>query len=283
MGTDRWWKTPLEHKGKNALWSAFVYNDDVVGVKLQNRGGVEEPLVEVEVFSRNEIQKGIMSPFRSALGANEDIKEFYELARDYPYLKRATTDFYGLKACEEDDYSLFSGILRCLLFRRASHQRGRAMRDALLHHFGEYIAFDQREVIFWPLPSTLVKAVVDSLKDVAKLGFRASYVYSVAEAFTSGKFPHVKTLLQMGEVEAVKQLQKLKGVGSQTAQLCTPHPSFPVAGWNVTLFSKLFFGDESHTQEQVLTFAQDEFSHWQGYAFEYILRDREALKREGFI
>lgn len=282
-GEDKWWKTPFEHRSTSTLWSALVYHEGVVGVKLHDSGTVEEPLIEVEVFSDGEVQADFTPQVRSALGADEDITEFYKVAETFPYLRTAKSHLYGLKACREDDYTLFYNVLRCLLFRRASHQKGRAMRDAFIQYFGEHIHFDGKDVMFWPLPLTLVQAGEESLREVCKLGFRTHFIYALAEAFVSHQFPHVETLHHMTAEEALTQLQQLKGVGPQTARLCTPHPLFPVTEWNAKLFSKLFFGDESHTTEQITAFVSSKFGQWQGYAFEYLMRDREVLKKEGFF
>ncbi len=282
-GTDKWWKTPFEHRSTRTLWSALVYHEGVVGVKLHDSGTVEEPLLEVEVFSDGDVQADFTPQIRSAVGADEDTTEFYRLAENYSFLKTAKNHFYGLKACKEDDYTLFCNILRCLLFRRASHQKGRAMRDALIQHFGEHVHFDGRDILFWPLPRTLVHAGEASLREVCKLGFRAPYIYALAEAFVSHQFPPTETLRAMTVEEALSQLEKLKGVGPQTARLCVPQPLFPVTEWNAPFFSKLLFGDEFHSKEQVAAFAQAEFGHWQGYAFEYIMRDKETLKKEEFF
>lgn len=282
-GTDRWWKTPRETCAADVLWSALVYHDRVVGVKLCSRGSVEEPLIEVEVFSQEDVRADFESQIRSALGGDEDITAFYELSRKYPYLKVAAADLYGLKACRGDAYDLFYGILRCMLYQRAHYKRGRAMRDALLHHFGEHIQFDGKEIIFWPLPVTLAEAGEETLKKVCNLGFRASYIFSLAEAFARGKVPDIEELRQMEREDAMKELKQLRGVGPQTAQLCAPHPSFPVAQWNVQFLSRLFFRDESHSKAQIQAFARAEFGKWQDYAFEYIMRDRAALEREELL
>ncbi|MHB1663573.1 MAG: hypothetical protein ACYCSG_07080, partial [Thermoplasmataceae archaeon] len=92
--------TPFEIHKESVLWTATSFSTSLIGLKLSSRGTVNDPMIVVHVFSRDELeqaqQNNIQTLVKKALGADQDLSEFYRIARKDSILKYAVEDLHGM-------------------------------------------------------------------------------------------------------------------------------------------------------------------------------------------
>jgi hypothetical protein len=85
----------------------------------------------------------------------------------------------------------------------------------------------------------------------------------------------------MSPSSAKKRLMELPGIGPYSADIATPHPSFPVDTWSARIFGFLFgFGIEGGFAKLagvIRQYAESEFGVWQRFVHGYTLHDLEHL------
>ena len=92
--------TPFEIHEECALWTATYFATSLIGLKLSSKGDVNNPMIVVCVFSQEGLeqaqQNDIKKLVKKALGADQDLSEFYRIARKDGILKYAVEDLYGM-------------------------------------------------------------------------------------------------------------------------------------------------------------------------------------------
>jgi N-glycosylase/DNA lyase len=278
-----YWLTPFEIYKGGKIWSGMRLSDGTpIGVKLQSTGGLFDPKIAVSVFCTRELKEGergkIKKKISKLLQIGEDISEFYSMCDRYPALKKAKKDLYGMRDTHFPD--LFNGLLLALTLQMTPWERSLRMLESLYLIYGERIRFDEHEVIISPSPATIAEVKEEELRERCKIGYRAKYLKEIARSLIAG-FPSLEELERLSPPEAKQKLKKLKGIGEYSADIVTPHPSFPVDIWNVKIFSKAFGLKTERIKNSidfVKQYAGKEFGKWQRYVYAYILHDLNNLK-----
>ncbi|MHA1583134.1 MAG: DNA-3-methyladenine glycosylase family protein [Candidatus Baldrarchaeia archaeon] len=240
FGINWYWITPYETYHKGVMWSGIrLHNDKPVGLKVKATGSLQKPKILLEVFSEasfsNREEKEIVEIVDRCLGLKDDIISFYTFAEGFPYLKQSVEDLYGMRVCSFPD--LFSAVILAITLQTASYGRTERMIKLIYRNYGYKILFDDVEVIVCPSPVKIANVSEEELKSKCNLGYRTTFIKACAEAIASQKAPTIKKLADMKAEEAKRALMSLKGIGEYSAEIITPHPSFPADVWSVKFFA----------------------------------------------
>ncbi|MHA1722526.1 MAG: DNA-3-methyladenine glycosylase family protein [Candidatus Baldrarchaeia archaeon] len=284
FGVNWYWITPYEKYYRGTMWSGVrLYNNKPVGLKVKALGTVQNPKILLEVFSEDRLsnreEKEILEIIDRCLGLKDDITSFYTLAERFPYLRQSVEDLYGMRICSFPDF--FSAVILAVTLQMASYGRTERMIKLLYRNYGEKIVFDNVEVIVCPSPTRITNVSEEELKGRCNLGYRAAFIKACAEAVVSQKAPTIKELADMKAEEAKRVLMSLKGIGEYSAEIITPHPSFPVDVWSVKIFCQLFKIKVDRSLRAMIPivkrYAFEKFGRWQKYVYTYITNDLEKL------
>ncbi len=282
-----WWSTPKEIFEHNTLWTAIRLRGKLMGLKLESLGTLMEPKIRCVFFSDEEIgdveKSDVTSKIKRALGAEEDLNEFYEMARKDGILKDVIEDLYGMRTLGWQD--LFPALILAVTLQMAPMKRSNQMMELLIENFGDKISFDGKIVSYWPSPERIADTVVEELRTKAKLGYRAENLLSIAKTLTWG-FPTMEELWEMPYEEAKKKLLSLRGIGDYSAEIVVPRMGFPLDIWSAKIFHVLFFGKEPEFPRKAIRelkkIAEERWGKWRGHAFVYVLNHLpEISKRIG--
>ncbi len=283
-----WWSTPREIFEEKALWTATRFRGELIGLKLSSQGMLMDPRIRCSVFSDKEFSDEDKSDFslwiKRALRTDENISEFYEMARKDDILKDVVKDLYGMRTLGWQD--LFPALILAVTLQMAPVRRSRQMMELLIENFGDTISFNGKTVRYWPSPERIADTAIQELKAKAKLGYRAEILHSIAKILRKG-FPAMNELWEMPPKEAKKILLTLRGIGDYSADLVAPRMGFPLDVWSAKIFHILFFGKEPESPRKSIRMlkkiAEGRWSKWRGYAFVYILNDLPQIsQRIGF-
>jgi len=283
FGVNWYWITPYEKYYRGTIWSGVRLYNKPVGLKVKALGTVQNPKILLEVFSEdhlsNKEEKEILEVIERCLGLKDDITSFYTFAESFPYLRQSVEDLYGMRICSFPD--LFSAVILAVTLQMASYGRTERMIKLLYRNYGEKIVFDNVEVIVCPSPTTIVNVEEKELKNKCNLGYRVAFIKACADAIVSRKAPTLRELMDMKAEEAKRALMDLRGIGEYSAEVITPHPSFPVDVWSVKIFCQLFNIKVDRNLRAMIPIvkkhASKNFGKWQKYVYTYVINDLDKL------
>jgi DNA-3-methyladenine glycosylase II len=145
--------------------SVLHLNDRLVGVKLRSLGDVNRPVLRFDVFTKHPISSSardtIKENLNDLLGVNDDLAQFYELARNDLILKHAIDDLYGM----HDTYSssLFARATLAILLQMTNIKRSNQMMNSVITQYGQSPEFDGRQIKTWPTYERLKKLTPNQL------------------------------------------------------------------------------------------------------------------------
>jgi 3-methyladenine DNA glycosylase/8-oxoguanine DNA glycosylase len=279
-----WWSTPTEVFGDDMLWTTARLDTRLYGLRLEATGASRKPAVSCTVYADktvSEAEKDYVSrTVERALGVNEDMNEFYEVARKDNILRQTVEDLCGMRTVAWPE--LFPALILAVTLQMAPMKRSNQMMDLLIENFGEHVRFDGKTIAHWPSPTKIANLTVGELKEKAKLGYRALNLKCIAETLLKG-FPSSEQLAAMPSDEAKKQLMTLRGIGDYSAEIVMPGMRFPLDVWSAKIFSVLFYQKVPDQPRDAIAelkkVTQERWGRWTGHAFVYVLNDLPNISK----
>jgi 3-methyladenine DNA glycosylase/8-oxoguanine DNA glycosylase len=206
------------------------------------------------------------------LGLEQDLSEFYTLAREEPKLAKMVERQAGRLLRSP---TLFEDVMRTLFTTNTLWAHTLKMCRELVRLYGEPVegAASPAETVCraFPTPERLAQVAEMELRQQVRMGYRAPYVASLAQAVTRGSLDlEAYKTSNLPTPELRKELLRIKGVGGYAAatllMILGRYDYLPVDTWALKLISNEFFGGEPVKPKQVL----ERFEHWgkwQGLAY----------------
>ncbi len=124
------WSTPKEIFGNGTLWTGVRIGDTPIGLVMK----AKKNRVTVLAYTLSPLTKEEEADLRglvvAGLGADEDLRGFYEFAHNDPVLEKATADHPGMRIGLLDD--VFGGVILAILLQMAPIGRSEQMMDMVL-------------------------------------------------------------------------------------------------------------------------------------------------------
>ncbi len=247
---------------------------------------VDKELV-VKVFSKVSMSKDeVEDKVVFALGLQEELSSFYEIAFNDPLLRYVPLKLKGmhLRCC-----SPWLALLIALCQQNASFRQGWSMVYHVLELLGLRVEVDGRIVPLPPTPMEVVEAGLKQLK-AARLGYRVETLFMAANwlmDYLRGEEPDEASILALKE--------QVKGIGTYTLRVALlfgarRYEEPPVDRWLVKVVSEAY-GQSLKGLSEAEAFIKQRWHEWGGLFafFTTIVTDAEpglkAIKRvrEGFL
>ena len=278
--------TQMEIYDKGVLWTAVNLRDTLVGLMLNSKGTVKNPRLSAKIFLKSKPSEEKLDKIKKTLvqiiGANDDLNEFYVLAKKDSILKYVVTDLFGMHSTSSGDI-VFPDAILAILLQMAPLKRSNEMMNCVITKYGEKAEFDRKTINVWPTPASLVNLNPETFSKSCKIGYRAKRIIKLSEKLTKEDFPTLQTLGMLSAEEAKKKLLELPGIGDYSADIINPHGGFPIDVWSAEVFSKLFFGKAPENNRQAVEEVKKEgilrWGKWSWMAFFYIVQDLENLSK----
>jgi 3-methyladenine DNA glycosylase/8-oxoguanine DNA glycosylase len=266
------------------LWTGIRFKGRPVGLKMSSGGTLEKPRVLVGVYAARSVSKkdagGLREILSTCLGAEQDVKGFYDFALKDEILRHVVDDLYGMH--DTQGVSLFNSVILSICLQMARLKRSYEMMDAIDRKYGEKIDFDGRRVVLQPTAERIAKLDPQTFAKECKLGYRAKYIVASAKMIAAG-FPEMKEIMRMSPDTAKEKLMELPGIGDYAADIINPHAGFPIDAWSVDVFGLLFFGKEPVNRRKAIEKVKQEgirrWGIWSWMAFFYVAQDLPNLSK----
>lgn len=278
--------TPFEIYEDDILWTATHLDSTLAGIKLSSNGSVSNPIVLARIFSEKEPkpneQENVKRLIKKALGADQDLSEFYGMARKDSILKHVIDDLYGLH--DTFPITIFPEATLAILLQMSPLKRSNEMMASFIQKYGEVAEFEGKKILAWPTPKRISGVTDRDLAENCKVGYRAKNIVSLAKKLAKGDFPTSEQILDMGPDEAKKVLLRLPGIGDYSADIINPHGGFPIDVWSAEIFAKLFFDKKPNNNREAVDKVKNEglkrWGEWSWMAFYYIVQDLPNLSKK---
>jgi 3-methyladenine DNA glycosylase/8-oxoguanine DNA glycosylase len=266
------------------LWTATRILGRLVGLKLHSVGTIEKPRINVTVFTALPItvqeKLDIKRALETLTGADQDLKEFYKMAKNDDILEHTVKDLYGMH--DTQSAYLFNSVVLSICLQMAKLDRSEKMMASINRLYGTEVEFDGKEILVEPTAETIARLKPREFAKRCILGYRAKYIIGAAKMVTHG-FPDTHQIMSMPPDEAKKKLMELPGVGDYAADIINPHGGFPIDAWSVDVFGKLFFGEEPvNAREAIEAVKKEGLRRWGRFAwlaFFYVAQDLANLSK----
>jgi DNA-3-methyladenine glycosylase II len=266
------------------LWTGIRFDGRPVGLKIESRGTMQKPRVLVGVYAGREMSKGDKERLHRTLalciGAEHDLREFYDFAMKDEILKHVVKSLYGMH--DTQAVSLFNSVILSICLQMARLKRSMEMMEAIDRKYGETIQFDGKRVVLQPTAARIAKLEPGAFAKECKRGYRAKYIVASAKMIDVG-FPDIQEIMRMPPDEAKEKLIELPGIGDYAADIINPHAGFPIDAWSVDVFGLLFFGKQPENRREAIERVKQEgirrWGKWSWMAFFYVAQDLQNLSK----
>ena len=266
------------------LWTATRILGRLVGLKLRSVGTLEKPRILVTVCTAlptlKQEKMGIRRELETLIGADQDLKEFYKMAKRDRILEHTIRDLYGMH--DTQSAYLFNSVVLSICLQMAKMNRSEKMMAAINKLYGSKVEFDGKEIVVEPAAETIGRLKPREFAKRCNLGYRARYIIGAARMIAHG-FPDTHQIMSMPPDEAKEKLMELPGVGDYAADIINPHGGFPIDAWSVDVFGRLFFGKEpDDARAAIEAVKQEGIRRWGTFAwmaFFYVAHDLTNLSK----
>ncbi len=177
------------------------------------------------------------------LGLDQDLSPFYEAARHEPKLAAAASEAKGriLRSA-----TLFEDVVKTILTTNTAWSSTKRMVANVVNLFGDPLPADPSRRAF-PAPASIAASDEATLRQEARLGYRAPAVLELAQRVASGVFDlEALRAADLPTPELRKRLLAIKGVGPYAAanllMLLGRYDAIPIDSWALTIVSKEWHG-----------------------------------------
>lgn len=264
----------------NVMWQTLNLNKRLIGLKLENRGVINEPKIRLTVYSENKLTPNVMERVVEELnwryGFNEDISKFFEEFKNDKFLKPVFKRWKGMRSnCANCLYEL---LIISIVLQNATVKRTIQMMNNLFNAYGSKLKFDDKELFAYWNPEDLSEVDEEELRAL-KVGYRAKMIKRVSEAFAHGEIDELK-LRKMSTEDARQELIKLYGVGPASAQIILggylrKYDTFNLKGkfWEQKILSRIMYGKKLVPADEITDEFNKRYGKWRGLAFHYLFTD----------
>lgn len=201
------------------------------------------------------------------LGLDQDLSPFYAVAQNEPKLAAAAAEAKGriLRSA-----TLFEDVVKTILTTNTAWSSTKRMVANIVTLFGDPLPADPTRNAF-PTPAQLAATDEATLRNVARLGYRAPYVLDLARNVAAGALDlEALRTADLPTPELRKRLLALKGVGpyavANLLMLLGHYDAIPIDSWALTVVSKEWHGGAPVGSAEVeAAFAR--WGRWKGLAY----------------
>jgi len=260
----------------DTYWQSIRYQDQLYGLKFENKGRYDNPCILLTIFYENEPDvESLVKEIEYRYDLNCDMGNFYSLYDSDPFLKPALDRWKGMRV--STPYNFYEFMVVTTMLQNTVVRRSVQMLRNLFDSYGDKLNFDNHILCaFWP-PETIDAVEEQALRDI-KLGYRAKTMKRQAKDVVSGKVD-INLLRRLGKEDLKKSLLNIYGIGPATVQYALFEVFHKydalehIPPWEQKIYSKLFFNSELVDTSIILDEVENRYGKWKMLAVHYIFEN----------
>jgi 3-methyladenine DNA glycosylase/8-oxoguanine DNA glycosylase len=179
---------PLNIYEIGKYWFAVRLSNKIYGIKMENKGTISRPKVQITVFSRSKPSKdelnNIINELNFRFEFNRNIQEFFQKFKKEKTLSPFLERWRGThNSCPQ---SLYGSLMIGIFLQNTVVRRSVQMTKVMLEKYGVKVKFDNKKVYeFWK-PEEMAKVPEKELREL-KVGYRAKIFIKLSGTFVKKK------------------------------------------------------------------------------------------------
>lgn len=269
---------PARYSDGNFYRILRLKSGKLVCISITANDLVDDPKLFISVKPKvsEDDEREIKDKVSFMFSIEDDLTEFYSIAKKDSILKHAIKDLYGLRI--QTTPSLFEGLVIGFCLQWVSFQRGVKMMNCLIRRYGERV----NDYYAFPTHEALAKATLQELKE-CKLGFRAQRIKWISEKVAKGL--DLDEFKSLPDNQLREELMKIKWVGEWTAEALLlwrfkRQNTFPIDVWSSKILQTFYPKLRGKTLSEIKIFADGKWGRYKGLAFYYLMCDRKNLAQK---
>jgi 3-methyladenine DNA glycosylase/8-oxoguanine DNA glycosylase len=263
-------------------WQTMRWQGVPLGLKLEERGTVEQPSIALSVWAERELESALLDSLLDEIvyryNLDLDLSAFYACFACDPTLGPIIETWRGMRPMSPG--SLYEYLIVVIVLQNAAIGRSIQMLQALFEAYGTRLDYDGQGLYgFWP-PAQL-RDVSEAELRALKVGYRAKSILRVTEAFRHGQIDE-RALRHASKDDRRQALLDLYGIGPASVWyiLFDVYHQWDelnhVSPWEQKIYSKLFFDrapEDPVSVDEILQVLDARFGEWKMLAVHYIWED----------
>jgi 3-methyladenine DNA glycosylase/8-oxoguanine DNA glycosylase len=236
-------------------------------VELAITAAGEGVSIAVDAELDEDEQAGVSVQVRWMLGLDQDLSAFYALARSEPKLAGVEARAQGRVLRSP---TLFEDTVKTILTTNTAWSGTIRMVEALVSLCGTPLPADPTRAAF-PTPDQVAAVGPEALRNEARLGYRAPYVFALARAVAAGELDlEALKRSDLPTPDLRKRLLAIKGVGDYAAAnllvILGRYDWIPVDSWATKVVSHEWYEGQPIGRAEVEA-AFERWGEWRGLAY----------------
>ena len=264
---------------EGTYWQTMRFEDRVLGTRMMGKGSVDEPCVELSIWTAEEIPpdeiKRISNEIEYRFDMRADLSGFYRKFVDDEILGPVLERWRGMRVMA--NASLYEFLVIATVLQNATVRRSVQMFENLFQRYGSRITYDGKELsVYWPTEA--IHQTSEEELRALKVGYRAKQLKRQAQPFVSGELDefHLRTL-PLDELKEV--LIGIYGIGPASVwyllfEVFKRYDALDyISPWEQKIYSRLLFDEELVENEVILDEVNARWGRWKMLAVHYIFED----------
>ncbi len=272
--------TPTGESTNKTMWFTTHWNNQSIGVRLDNLGSVNKPIVEVTIFSKRQIdEKSLMKELAYRFEWNEDYSDFYTRIKKNDQLSPLLKKFRGMRLFSSEN--LYDYLMIAILLQNAHVKRTTQMTKAMLENYGDLLEFDGKKFYCFWIPEKILKVDEEELRKL-KIGYRAKSFLRASKDYLK---LNEEEMRHLNNEELKKALLSIYGVGPASLDYLMRDVFHrrdalnTIPPWEAKIYSKLL-EMKSPVPKQILTEVKKRYNDWRAVAIHYFFMDLNWKHKE---
>jgi len=204
-----------------------------------------------------------------------------QLSESDPHMQKAISYGGGIRILNQNTWEM---LISFIISQNKAIPHIQVCIQNICQAFGELITDKNSETYYaFPTLEQLSKATEEQLRD-CKVGFRAPYIMDACQKVGDNTVI-LEALAHMSTQEAKESLMKIKGVGEKVAHCVllfglNKTDTFPTDVWIKRIMEKLYFEEKKMKNKEIISFAEEKFRDYAGYAQQYLFYYARESQKE---
>ncbi len=209
---------PVEIVEKGYTRTIPLEERDIVATMFFN-GDPENPEFHIQTeedFSKSEIHQA-NKVFARILGADLDLRPFYDQAVKDPVLGPRMTEFYGLKRMSRA--TLLEDIMNRIIQMRLSHKpTAKKMAFKVRERYGTHLMHNGKTLPTWPRPFQIARADPAQIRKLGPTRRKGEFITGLAQDILAGELDMEWLDQHADPAVFYETISRVRGIGPTSAQ-----------------------------------------------------------------
>lgn len=200
---------PPDINSSGSYYRAFEIGGDLYLIRVSQAGDVNKPQLNVDIL-KGTFNKRIYDIIARIFRVNDDLKDFYHMAKDDSIMSRIIKRFYGLKPTQTP--SVFEMIIIAISEQQISLPVAITLRSRLARRFGRKVEYQGKVYYTFPSAERLANANVDDLRACSFPRRKAETIIRVSQMQINEGFDF-DNLYSIPNEKVMEYLLEIPGIG----------------------------------------------------------------------